>query len=699
MLTPDLDRIPGELKALPQWVAFRPDKTPVNPKTGGNAKADDPATWGEFTQAVKHWETHKQNGIDGVGFEFSFYDPYTGIDLDKCRDPETGQVRYCAQILLSYLNSYSEASPSGTGIHTITKARWPQNTGNSKKMPCGMKVEVYDRLRYFTVTGHHLEGTPTTLEDRQAELEALHREIFVQAQPIPKNAPAPSPTLSLADSEVLSLLQKATNSHKFSRLWRGDISEYGDDDSRADLAFCSMVAFYTQDSAQIDRLYRASALKRDKWDERRGTSTYGARTIDKALSQTREFYQGPRTERAERSASEGKPGDRADSGSPPTSTGLPIWPEGVMAGVAGMFARIYATYLETPAPFLFINYLTLLGHLVSDRITLTSEIAPQPRLYAVNLGESADDRKSTSINKTVNFFWDAINREDINLIWGVGSAEGLAKAFSKHHRGILVLDELKALVQKMRIDASVLLPCINTLFELNLYHSLTKKHDIKIDNAELCLLAASTLETYRNMFTSQFLDIGFLNRLFIVIGGSERRFAVPQVIPEQEKEALRRDLREVLKFVGSISQAGRYPLPLTSEARDIFESWYFSLEHSTFAKRLDTYGHRFMILLAVNETQTIITPEIAERTVALLNYQLAARKFADPIDADNAIARLEERIRRLLGPDPIHKRDLERRGSKNRVGIWAWNTAINNLLRSREVIFDWKSKTYSLVPE
>jgi hypothetical protein len=187
-------------------------------------------------------------------------------------------------------------------------------------------------------------------------------------------------------------------------------------------------------------------------------------------------------------------------------------------------------------------------------------------------------------------------------------------------------------------------------------------------STELCLLAASTLETYRNMFTPQFLDIGFVNRLFIVIGESERKFPIPLTMPDSEKASLRRDLQEVLDFVQGLAKTGRFFLTLDPKAREIFKAWYMSLEQSVFAKRLDTYGHRLMILLSANERQKEVTPEIAEKTVALLNYQLAARRFADPIDADNAIARLEERIRRALENCPLSKRDLARHCHKERVG-------------------------------
>ena len=122
----NLSKIPQELKTPPHWVCFKPDKTPVNPKTGGNAQANNPATWGTFDQAVKHCEAHKDNGIVGIGYEFSYDDPFCGIDLDHCRDPETGEIAAWAWEIISRFNSYTEISPSGTGVHIIIKANYPR---------------------------------------------------------------------------------------------------------------------------------------------------------------------------------------------------------------------------------------------------------------------------------------------------------------------------------------------------------------------------------------------------------------------------------------------------------------------------------------------------------------------------------------------------------------------------------------------
>jgi len=107
------------------------------------------------------------------------------------------------------------------------------------------------------------------------------------------------------------------------------------------------------------------------------------------------------------------------------------FPEEVMIGVAGDFARLYSEYLESPPAFFYFSFLTCLGAILSGRATCESELAPQPRLFSLLLGESADDRKSTSIAKTVEFFQEALYRGSLQISWGVGSAEGLVRLFDE----------------------------------------------------------------------------------------------------------------------------------------------------------------------------------------------------------------------------------------------------------------------------
>ena len=377
----------------------------------------------------------------------------------------------------------------------------------------------------------------------------------------------------------------------------------------------------------------------------------------------------------------------------PRGTG-PLWPEEVMTGAAGRFAQTYINHLETPASFLFMGYLTFLGHIISNKITLQSELVPRPRLYTVLLGESADTRKSTAINKCFEFFRETVERE-INPVEGVGSAEGLTKFLERHKQVILIQDELQALVQKCLIDGSALLHCITSLFEKDSYQNETSSKSLIVNGGHLSILAASTLDTYETMFKAQFMNIGFLNRLFLVIGGGGRKFAIPRCVPSAFRDPLINDLKTVLGFANDLARTGCFALPITPEAEMIFSEWYHSAQKSVFSKRLDTYGHRLMILLAVNEQKERITPEVANKTVALLRYQLEARQLADPIQADTKIAAVEEKIRRLLAANGgMKKRDLEQRGHKNRVGTYLWDCAIKNLERAGEIGFLRKENKY-----
>jgi hypothetical protein len=172
------------------------------------------------------------------------------------------------------------------------------------------------------------------------------------------------------------------------------------------------------------------------------------------------------------------------------------FPECVMTGVAGDFANLYSSYLESPKEFFYMSFLTCQGSLLSTHLTLDSEIPPQPRFYTLLLGESADDRKSTAIQKTVLFFKEYF-REDFHLCSGVGSAEGLQQRLKQAENAGLLLyfDELKMFSSKSRIEGSVLLPCTNKLFESNSYESQTKRRGIEIEHAYLSMLAASTIQT------------------------------------------------------------------------------------------------------------------------------------------------------------------------------------------------------------
>jgi len=284
----NVTRIPDDLKPLRHWVTWKPDKVPVNPLTGQNAASDNPETWGSFEQAVDFYKKNKANDCAGIGFMFGQDDPFTGVDLDKCVNPETGEIEPLAKEIIQKLNSYTEISPSGTGVHIIVSGELPP--GRRKEG----RIEMYCQGRYFTMTGNHLEGTPTTIESREVELKALHARIFGKEKDAGKVEPTPGQPVVLEDKELLEKAAKAANGEKFSKLWRGDSSGHYSR-SEADLALCSLLAFWTgKNNVRIDRLFRKSGRMRPKWDEKHygDGRTYGQGVVQEAISNTQETYMG-----------------------------------------------------------------------------------------------------------------------------------------------------------------------------------------------------------------------------------------------------------------------------------------------------------------------------------------------------------------------------------------------------------------------
>jgi primase-polymerase (primpol)-like protein len=141
---------------------------------------------------------------------------------------------------------------------------------------------MYDSGRYFTVTGKHLSGTPLAIQDRQELVNELQKALFVPL--ISPAQPKIGKALGRSDEELIERAKNARNGERFRRLWEGDASDYGNDNSRADLALCRTLVFWCGgDTERIDRLFRRSGLMRDKWDRQTGDASYGDRTVRAAI--------------------------------------------------------------------------------------------------------------------------------------------------------------------------------------------------------------------------------------------------------------------------------------------------------------------------------------------------------------------------------------------------------------------------------
>ena len=311
-------------------------KVPINAMDGQPAKSNDPVTWCDFDTACLGKERF---GLDGIGFMFSG-DGIFGIDIDHCYDPETRELDPAAAEIIETVQSYTELSPSGTGIHILCKGALPK--GRKRRGA----VEMYSTLRYFTVTGNQF-GLEYPFSDCTERVAVMHRKYLGEEETAggaQKAAlPIPAGRGTNADMTVDAILRRMFDSkhgQKLQDLYNGSWEQYGIGDgsqSSADQAFCNTLAFWCRcDAVLMDAIFRRSRLYRQKWDKRRGAKTYGQITIDRAIKDCRDIWEPQ--ERVQRPAPAVPP--------PPQNTfnEVPVM-ENTTVGETGQ--RKYYTYDDT----------------------------------------------------------------------------------------------------------------------------------------------------------------------------------------------------------------------------------------------------------------------------------------------------------------------------------------------------------------
>lgn len=310
-------KIPQEIKQTRRWICYKIEerdgkqtKVPYNAINGDYAKSNDSSTWTIFRVAISGCIKF---GFDGIGFmlgeDKNTGIKYFGIDLDNHED-ENGikpmnqdEFFDFSSEFVNTLKSYTEYSHSGEGIHIICKGTLP----NGARRKAGVGVEMYDKGRFFTMTGNVILDLP--ISDRTEEVKPLWEKYLnkKEEEQVPESFKGivfgenrQSKTLeispsSLSDNELIEKIQNSRYGVEFMNLYNGDMSAYRNDHSAADMALCQILAFWTGcDKAQMDRIFRSSELMRPKWNQMRGRDTYGNITLDNAISKQMNVYIPPK---------------------------------------------------------------------------------------------------------------------------------------------------------------------------------------------------------------------------------------------------------------------------------------------------------------------------------------------------------------------------------------------------------------------
>lgn len=281
------ENIPEELQKLKQWVCYNKDKLPKNAVTGKNAQSNNPDTWCNFETAKAGMEKY---GFDGLGFMFA--NGYFGVDLDKCID----NVDFVDEFV-DKLKSYNEISMSGTGIHIICKGELP--AGQRRKN----NVEMYSSGRYFALTGNIYNENYKSIRECTTEIAFLHQKYLgEQTQKFDYQQTA-FEKVDMNDDEIISKARESKNGSLFQLLYTGNWEGLYKSQSEADLAFCNLLAFWTQrDFAKMDSIFRRSGLMREKWDKKISGTTYGAMVINKAINDCINVYEPNKIKSFDRSS-------------------------------------------------------------------------------------------------------------------------------------------------------------------------------------------------------------------------------------------------------------------------------------------------------------------------------------------------------------------------------------------------------------
>ena len=169
-----LEQTPEAMREPRQWADWgeidadgEVSKRPINPRTGRNASSTDPSTWGTLEEALAGVERF---GLVGIGFVMTSADGLVGIDLDHCINGD-GEIADWAAKIVRDCASYTERSPSGTGLRIFVRGTWPTDGNHSGNL------EVYEAKHFLSFTGSRLEDSPTTVNEAQEALDRLWEDL------------------------------------------------------------------------------------------------------------------------------------------------------------------------------------------------------------------------------------------------------------------------------------------------------------------------------------------------------------------------------------------------------------------------------------------------------------------------------------------------------------------------------------------
>lgn len=299
------DGIPFQLTKYDQWLVTHDTpwdeathKAPKYPSKGWNN--------GDLLTFISARQRSEGEKATGIAFCFTDQDPFIGFDLDDVQQEDTFTDE--ALEIVHQLDSYTELSSSGTGLHVVVEGERLDDRKTRGELSTSGHLEVYDKNRYFVLTGDVYDDRPSVEQRRDAVRAVQETHLPTRSQFAFRNRQRKPDfdrkTMAVTPEQVRRTIRAYVKHGEVDetplRLWDGNNQSY-QSSSEADMAFVKQLYFWCGgDRRLMDDCFRASRRygmrpqSTPKWDEVHHSdgTTYGDMTIQKVCETNSSIFSG-----------------------------------------------------------------------------------------------------------------------------------------------------------------------------------------------------------------------------------------------------------------------------------------------------------------------------------------------------------------------------------------------------------------------
>jgi hypothetical protein len=608
VITATIIRVPDSLAELDQWIVWRyekhddgkPRKVPYQ-INGNLASSTDPKTWRSFDEALRTWQQDPRRW-SGIGFVFSADDPFCGIDLDNClEDTDDLAIKpWARSIIETFSDCYIEISPGGHGLHIFCKATLP---GNGKKVAVeDGAVEMYDRGRYFTVTGRaYADDLGNGVEDHQKDVEELYRRL---------SGDRPGPKADLYNTPNVA---------------KGDRHDY----------LVSVAAQYA--AKGMDHTEILAALK--AVNARRCVPPKTDDELVKIVEWACQKSSG---------------GDRP--GQPEPMQSWPSLAPEALHGLPGDIVRVLEPHSEADPVALLAHVLVAFGNLIGRGPHFSvGGTAHHTNLSTVLVGATASRKGSAKddsffIIRTADAGWfDSRVQSGLSsgegLVWAVRDPIEEQQAIREKGRVIdyemvttdpgvadkrllLIEAEFGSTLRVMEREGNTLSAQIRQAWDSGNLRLLTKTRAARATGAHVSIIGHVTRDELLKYITATEQANGFANRILWILVRRSKYLPDGGELQKLDLGSITSRLRSVVDFARSVGEIRR-----SEPARELWHAVYPDLAGDRFGlfgavtSRAEAQTMRLACIYALMSSSAIVEPEHLAAALAVWSYAEASARF------------------------------------------------------------------------